>query len=123
MNTLERATRDVHRYTSKGGFHVEITFTAPGGATAKVSGLAAKHHLGIDADGLTINSKTAHVSVSEQEFINAGYVIRDASGEVDFKKHLVFYKDSTGLEKKYTVSEPFADETVGLITMILNDYE
>lgn len=122
----EQAKDDWQRFTSDpDGFGTSINFLAPapGNETADIVGLATKHHLGIDSDGVPINTKNTHVSVSEQLLIDAGYPVRDAEDEVAMLRHRVKFEDSTGTEKEYAIQEMFPDETVGILTFILGDFE
>ena len=123
---VERAKDDWQRFISDpDGFGVTINFEAPapGSETADVVGLATKHHIGIDTEGNPANVKNVHVSVSEQLLIDANYPTRNGNDEVDFKGHKVSFKDSRGIEKTYIVQQKFPDETVGIITLILGDFE
>lgn len=124
MNLIDQAKADIEQITSNmDDFAVEIIFTAPNEQTATISGLHTKIHLGVDTDGLPVNSKKAHISISEKFLTDAGYPVRNASGEVNLRNHLVSVKDSTGTAKTYRVMEIFPDETIGLITCMVGDYE
>jgi hypothetical protein len=123
MNLLDQARIDVQNILS-GAFSTDITFTSPDSQTVTVKGIHAKHHLGINpATGNAISSKKASVSVSEQEIIdvNPNYPVR-CKDEVTFKNHIIEVKDSTGRSKRYKADHWFPDETVGLITIILEKY-
>ena len=52
-----------------------------------------------------------------------GYSIRDVSGEVNMKNHLVEIADSTGVLYKYKVSSFLPDEVLGMVVCILEAYE
>jgi len=82
-----------------------------------------KHHISIDTDGQVANTKNVHITVSEQLLIDESYPTRNVAGEVALKRHRIQYADSTGNQKDYIVREIFPDETVGMITCILGDYE
>lgn len=122
---IERAQRDVQRITSDSdsGFGVSITLTAPDTTEVTVIGTHAKHHLNVDTDGNVVNSKTAHVAISEALLVAANYPVRNTAGEVDLKDHRIRVKDSTGTTPYYTVQSWFPDETVGLIVITLEDFE
>jgi len=123
MDILTQARSDWDRFTSNGGFQVEIAITTPSGDVYTVFGLAVKHHLSIDPDGLPVSSKVAHITITEQVLLTAGYNVRDSKQEVNLINNKVSYKDNSGVLKHYIVSEQYADETVGAITLNLNDYE
>jgi len=86
------------------------------------AGIHTKHHLGIDENGVPINTKNAHVTFSEPALIELGYIVRNASGEVEMVGHLVTVADSNNNSIEYVIQEQFPDETVGLIVCILGDY-
>lgn len=122
---IARAQRDTQRFTSNAdsGFGLSITLTALDNTTATVVGIHAKHHLNVDTDGNVVNSKTAHVAISEALLIAANYPVRNSSGEVDLKNHKIQVVDSTGTSPTYLVQSWFPDETVGLIVITLEDFE
>lgn len=123
MGLLEKAKQDIERITSNlDGFAAVITLTAPDDSTVTVNGLHSKHHLGIDPEGNRVNTKNAHISISEKFLTDASYPVRNASGQVHLKKHRVSVKDSTGEVCEYVITEFFPNETIGLITCILGDY-
>jgi len=62
-NLLIKARRDAKKII-KGGFSEKITLINPvSGLTIETDGLASKHHINFDSDGLPINSKNVHVSL------------------------------------------------------------
>lgn len=125
MSLLDQAKADIQTITANSSeFGRSITFTAPDDSTATVIGLHSKHHLAINPDdGTPVNAKNAHISVSEALLTAASYPVRNASGEVNLKGHVVSVKDSTGLSKNYKIREWFPDETIGLITCILDSLD
>jgi len=124
MSLIQRAKADIERITSnQNEFGVEMVLTAPTSETITVTGLHTKINLGVDTDGQMVNSKKAHISVSEKFLTDAGYPVRDGNGEVNLRSHKVSVNDSTGSAKEYVITEWFPNETVGLITCLLGDYE
>lgn len=124
MGLIDQAKQDIQNITSnQDEFGKEMTLTAPDGSTATVTGIHTKHHLAVDTDGRPVNSKNAHISVSEYFLDLQDYPVRNDSGEVDLKNHRVTVKDSTGEDKTYLIQEWFPNETIGLITCILGDFE
>lgn len=124
MGLMDEIKQDVLDITSNSNeFGVSITFTNPAGTqTIVVVGTASNHFMQFDFEqGKNINSQNAHVSVSEQLFINNSYQIRDVAGKVAMKKHRVSYIDSTGASGSYEVLEAFPDQAVGLIVFILGE--
>ena len=124
MSLIAQAKADIEQITyNQNEFGVLITFTAPDDSTATVAGLHTKHHLGLDTDGNPVNSKNAHISFSEKNLTDEGYVVRDANSEVSLIGHRVSVNDSTGSPKEYIIRETLPDETIGLIVCILGDLE
>ena len=121
---IEQAKGDWQRFSSDPKtWGIAITLTAPSAEVANIAGLATKHHIGVDSDGNAINTKNAHITISEQLLVDAGYPVRDSDNEVAIINHRVSYKDSTGVAKEYVIEETSPDETIGMITCILNDFE
>ena len=121
---FQLAKRDSKRIVTSGGFEETITIsTATGSNTLTLTGLATKHHLNFNSDGLPINSKNVHICIDEDVLTAAGYPVRNAKGEVNLLKHRVSFPDNTGVIKNYVVNENFPDETLGLIVLILSDYK
>ena len=121
---IEQAKSDWQRFSSDPKtWGTAITLTAPTAEVANIAGIATNHHIGVDTDGNPINTKNAHITISEQLLVDAGYPVRDSENEVAMINHRVSYKDSTGITKEYVIEETFPDETIGMITCILNDFE
>jgi hypothetical protein len=103
-------------------FGVALSFVAPEGETASIVGLHTKHHLSFNTEGIAVNSRNAHVSVSEKLLTDLDYPTRNSNGEVTMKNHRVTCKDSTGEEKTYVVREWWQNETIGVIVMVLGEW-
>jgi hypothetical protein len=121
----DRAKADWKRFSSDvDGWGTAIKVTTPDGLTSvDVSGIAVKHHINIDTEGLTVNGKNAHCTISEELLTDASYVVRDSDEEVNMVDHRVEWVDSSGVLKKYVIRESYPDEKVGVIVMILGDFE
>jgi hypothetical protein len=117
---IERIWRE--RSSDLSEFGVALSFVAPEGQTANVNGLHTKHHLSFDTEGIAVNSRNAHVSVSEKLLTDLGYPTRNAKGEVDLQNHRVTCKDSTGIDKTYIIRQWHQNETIGVIVMILGEW-
>jgi hypothetical protein len=119
---LTLARKDAVFFVTKGGFEEEITLQTPSrDLTVNIKGYATKHHINFDSDGLPVNTKNVHISISEDELESLNYPVRNAKGEVFLKNHIVIYKDSTGLPKTYKIEQNLPDEVLGLIVCILSD--
>lgn len=115
------ARRDAKRFIQSGGFQTTITLSN-NIATATISGLAFSHHLAFDAENTPVNSKHSHITINESSLIDANYTVRNQNGDLFMRDHLVIFTDSAGIERKYVVSENFADETIGVITLMLKSF-
>jgi hypothetical protein len=123
MGLMDQAKADIKQITSNAEeFGKEITLTAPDDSVATVIGLHTKHHLGVDTDGNRINTKNAHISVSESLLTDQSYPVRGSDGEVSLKNHKVSVSDSTGTVCTYRIKETYPNESTGLIVCILSDY-
>ena len=125
MSLTEKAIADAQQITSNGNdFGVSCVFVSPLNVTATVNVLHTKHNTGYDSEtGERIQSKIASIAVSEPLLNSVGYVTRDNAGECTLKNHRVSITDSTGIVKEYKVSENYPDEKIGLIVLILVDFE
>jgi hypothetical protein len=122
---IDMAKADIERITGDlGGFGKSMTFTnlATPPVTITVTGTTARHHQSFDTDGVKVSSRNIHVSVSEKQFTDQSYPVRNASGDVALQGHRVAVADSTGVVKNYVVREQYPDETIGLIVLILWTY-
>lgn len=124
MGMLEQAQADIKRIrTDPKGFTKPITFTSPDGLSiVTIPGMHAKIHMAVDTEGQTVNSKKAHISISESALTDLGYVTRNANNECSLKDHKVSVVDSAGINCQYIIREVFPDETVGLIVCFLGDF-
>lgn len=123
MSLLDQAKEDIQDITgSASEFGRSMVFVAPNNSQATVTGLHSKHYLGVDTDGNMINTKNAHVSISEHFLNLQNYPVR-VDGKVKMKGHKVTVVDSTGSSVTYKIREAFPNETIGLIVCILGDYE
>lgn len=128
MGILDRARNDFKKHiTSASGAGEDILIETPVGApvngSANVRGLAMKHHLSFNTDGQMVNSKNTHITISESDLVELNYPIRNTKSEVSLHLHKVTYTDSSGTDATYLIIQSFPDETLGVITCILGDYE
>lgn len=124
MSLMEQVYKDIHSITTNvDEWSSSIKFLSPPlyASETSIAGIHTKIHLGVDAEGIPVNSKQARLMVSEKSFVDASYSIRNAKGDVDLKNHKVKVADSTSVEYTYLIREWFEDETIGLITIQLKD--
>lgn len=121
---LIRARRDARKHLKSGGFEETILLeTVDASISIETKGWASKHWINFDADGVSVNSKNAHITLDELELVSLNYPVRNENKEVYLFNHRIFVSDSSGELKSYVIKEWFPDETLGLITCILGDYE
>lgn len=125
MSLQNRAKQDMQRFTAddSGFFAVSCVVKTPDELqTIAVKGLHTRHWMGVDPDGVAVHTVIASLGVSEQQFIDGNFVIRDANDEVDLKGYLIDAPDANGVVKKYVLREVFPDESIGLLILILGEY-
>ena len=118
---LTLARNDAHRVLSQMGFETGITLTK-GDVSVTVNGLTPVHHIAFGTDGVLVNTKDVRISVSEMALTNADFTVRNTNNEVYLRDVLVSFADSTGTSKTYIVKENYADESLGVIVLILGKY-
>jgi hypothetical protein len=125
MNLIQRSQQLAQRITTDAnGFGTAITFVAPDNSYTKtVTAVASKHMLKIDENGFKSIARTATLAVSEAALISAGYPTRNAKNEVALLHHKVSWTDVSGLTWTYTVRQNRPDDTIGLITLVLDNYD
>ena len=119
-NILSRIRTDARKIVNSLGFETDIIITQGESEPITVKGLGMVHHIAFDTEGRTINSKQAHITVHENDL--TGLTVRTTKGDVYLRGCIVEFADSTGVVKKYNVKENYADETIGIIVLILDQY-
>lgn len=121
---LKLARHDIKKIVTGGGFEEDFVFFNPTRSQFSfLKGLHSKHWLRFASDGSTMNAKNAHLSVPEESLNEAGFETRGKNGNISLRNYFVLVPDSTGIYKKYVVTECFPSETTGLIVFILSDAE
>jgi hypothetical protein len=124
MGLIDQARLDIQRIVSNpSGFGQTITLTAPNGTVLIVVGLHKKIRLGVDTEGNIVNTKTATITLSDNDLVVAGYPYRDSKGEVQLGNHKVSVSDITGNQCLYVMQSWHPDETLGIIVCYLQDFE
>lgn len=120
---FELAKRDAKRIVTSLGFQESIELSTPDKSlTLSLTGFATKHWINFDTEGLPVDSKNAHVTIDESFLVLNNYPVRNNRGEIALKNHIIAFPDSSGLVKTYIVRRNLPDETLGLIVLILGDY-
>lgn len=125
MSLLDQAIQDA-ALIAGGEFSSSVQLIAIGGQTATLQALGNKIGRKLDTEtGVVVNTKNASVVVSEGSLrsANPNYPIRNDKSEVKMIGHKVNVKDSTGTTRNYIVQENIPDEALGLITLILGDFQ
>lgn len=123
MSILDRARADMQTITSNpNDWGTSAVFTAPTSETATVNVLHTKHKTAYTDDGEMVNIQIASIAVAEALLTAVSYPTRDAENEVYFQDHTVTCADSSGTVRNYIVDQWFPDETLGLIVLILKQY-
>jgi hypothetical protein len=121
---LDLARNDARKFLISGGFQVDITLSTPkDDKTLSLKGFHTKHFKSYDTNGSPINSKSAHILISEKDLKEANYPYRNSrSGNIGLLKHKITVPDAMGDDKKFVITETYPSETFGLIACILGDY-
>lgn len=123
MSLIAQIKADVAQITSNGNeFGVPLTFTPPLGSPVTVNGLATKHHLEVNREGVAFNGMNGHCSAAESVLTAAGYTVRNGNNKVSMVGHLVAWTDASGELTTYKIAEVYPDETLGLLVFILSNY-
>lgn len=124
MGLLETARQDMGDIIgSENDFSIPMVLIKPDKTEINIIGLHTRHHLGVNTDGQTVESRTSHAAFMETQVTGQGESIRNGQGDVDLDKWTLKAPDSTGTEHTYAFQKRFPDETFGLITCILEDYQ
>lgn len=124
MSLTLKAQQDAQQITTNSSdWGVEVVFVAPTAETVTVNALHVKHNTGFDLDGVRVNAKISSIAVSELELVSLNYPIRNGSDEISLKNHRISVADSSTVVREYLVSETYPDEKLGLIVLILKDFE
>lgn len=120
MSIYEMAIRDWKKFSQQR----EATFIDADGVEATVQAMPTSHWMSLgNSDGVDVDTKNAHIAVSEKLLTDEGYTTRNASGEISMLGHVVKWKDARGVEGVYTVRQTYPSNTVGIIVIILEDHE
>lgn len=122
-NIFNLAKRDAKRIVTSLGWQETIELSTPSkDLTLSLTGFATKHWINYDSDGNPVDSKNAHVCIDESFLVLNDYPVRNNRGEIALKNHIVAFPDSSGVVRTYVVRRNLPDETLGLIVLILGDY-
>jgi hypothetical protein len=123
MGLVEQIKADIEQITGNlNGFAVQLSFVAPTGETAEITGLYSDHSNAYDQNGFPVTGKSTNVVVSEKYLTDLSYPTRNADGIVAMLGHLVTVNYADGSTRQYIVDETRPDYTINLITLILSRY-
>ena len=124
MSTLDAAIQDARRILNSGGFEQIFTLTSPDGlTTGTVKGIEATIHVGINAEGVPVNSKNTRISLHESDLIAAGIPTRNTSGDLNMMNYIVEYTDRFGKDLTRIVQEQVPDDTLGVCTFWIGEFK
>lgn len=105
------------------GFGVLFTKTGtPQNNTITIQGLATRHRQSYSPDtGLPVVGVNAHCSFCELTLNEMGYATRNTRGDIIVAGWVVSWSDITGI-RKYVITTPEPDETLGIIKCTLGDH-
>lgn len=122
MNLLAIAERDAAFILQDAdkGFGVPITVTDPTGKEEIVNGRAGDVHALIDPDtGAVFSVRNAHCTFNKKTLLDLGFQLPQAEPDTTKKPWKFKFADRQGLELQFTVSETRPDNTLGIITLML----
>lgn len=119
---FDLAKRDFKRFVTSGGYNIDIEIKTPDKSkTINIQGWGVKHAISFDSDGNQVNTKIARITVDEDVLTQNGITVRNSKGEIALIGYKVKFKDSSGIDRGYSVRECLPDENFGMIMLILND--
>lgn len=117
---MDMARVDAHRFLTELGFENDIQLEKYG-VVFVIKGITPLIHMTIDTDGAVVNSKTAHISITEKSLIDANVCYRkNGDGEIYMRDFIIGFSDSSSRFAKYTVKEQYPDNTLGVIVLQLS---
>jgi hypothetical protein len=126
MGLKDQAKADIERITSDTDeWASPLTFIAPGGETAEITGTFFERNLEVldkKGNGNTTNTQAATAGVSEKHLTDVDYPVRDDDNEVNLAGHKIVATNSAGIESTYRIAEWKQDQAVGYIVCILEAY-
>lgn len=124
MSLIDRAKADTRQITSNSNeFGRSCVFVAPTSETATVNAIVNQHHTAFNEMNERVNAKISTIAVSESLLTDAGYPTRNADGDVFFGKTTAGRHRVTADGQEYICREWFTDDTVGLIVLMLGEWE
>jgi hypothetical protein len=123
MGLMEQAKTDIEQITGNlNEFAMSLTFAAPTGDTATITGIYSDHSNTYDANGFPVVGRFAHVSISEKALTDLNYPTRNNDGTISMLNHLVTVNYADGSTKQSIIDEVKPDYTINLIVLILSRY-
>jgi hypothetical protein len=120
---LAQARIDAAKFTTMGGFQVDVTLTTPDGSVSvNVQGTGSGRWVNFDNEGNSVNAGKNHIRFAESTLNDAGYTVRSAgTGKVKLIDHQVSYMDVNGNMKNYCITECYPNASTGLIICMLGE--
>ena len=106
------------------GWGNPIVVTNPDGLTGVVNGQTGEVHALVDPEtGATISVKTAHCSMRQKTLFDLGFTLPKAQPDETKKPWVFQFADQNGIVRQYAVSEARPDNTLGVITIMLEFFK
>lgn len=120
----QQAKSDWERFSTEGGFETPVKFIAPEGEEAEFSTLAFDVRLDFETEGGDLSVNKNHITFPESKLIAANYPYRDqVTNNINLSGHCVEWTNTSGILKKYSIEKVSPDQTVGMITCFLANFE
>lgn len=122
---LKQARLEIAKFNSQGGFSVDIVLKGKDGLlNCELKGISTNHFLSFDTSGNQINSRNAHVLISEKDLISNEYSYKNSkTNEISLFKHKISVMNQNNEMKNFVVSETYPSETFGMIVLMLSNHE
>ena len=123
MDIYDRSYNAIKRIsTNTNGAGSAITLINLEGGSCDIFGTKSKHHLGIDNQGNSVNTKNSHMSFHISETIRTNFNIRNSDGDIAIKGFKVILTH-LGIVGNYVITEFYPSETTGYIVCILGEID
>lgn len=124
MSLIDQAITDLQEIMENlEDFATPVMFAKPGGVNpVTVNAMTNKIMVDVATDGTPIVSERTTVAVHENTLVDAGYIVRDANGNVTMTNDLVTMT-VFGEEKHYIVKWQIPDQKLGCLVFVLELYE
>lgn len=104
-------------------FAIDATITAKDGTVFTGKLIKNNHTTSYNEIGQKVNVRTTNVCVGCAALIEENFPFKNSGGEVAMIGYVIEFIDAFGTSKKHMVAEQYPDDDLGIIVLILADYE